>query len=231
MEKLFNYISNPTYLTENENLSVIKFFKLLLFFYLLLLPASGLLIILQIIEVLPENKIDDLDNSFTSLFLLIFIAPLLEELTFRLPLRIKRNSISISLSLILVIFIKLFLFQKDCYLVYLLSVPIYFTIYFILLNLKRIYSKFKVFWTYNIRVMFYLSAMAFGLSHLFNYKDIYWWMLIASPLITLPYIVMGLFLGYIRMNYGFIYSLLFHAIINFFPSITIIVKMIKSSMA
>jgi len=78
--------------------------------------------------------------------------------------------------------------------------------------------------------MFYFSAMIFGLSHLFNYSDIYWWMFIASPLITLPYIVMGFFLGYIRMNYGFIYSILFHATVNFLSSVPIIARMIKSTM-
>ncbi len=227
MQELFEYIKKPVYITVNKEFSAVIFFKLLLVFYLLLIPTSGLIVIMQILDVLPHNIIDELDGSIQSLCLIIFLAPLLEELTFRLPLRINKLTLSACLSIIFIIFIKAYGFPDDYYIVYLLSVPIFFIIYCILFFFNKIYKNIKACWIFNSSGIFYFSAIFFGLSHLINYTDIYWWMLIISPLITLPFIVMGLFLGYIRMNYGFIYSLLFHSCINLLSSVSLIIRLIN----
>jgi ABC-type amino acid transport system permease subunit len=52
------------------------------------------------------------------------------------------------------------------------------------------------------------------------------WMIVSSPFLTLPHIVMGLFLGFIRINYGFFYSFLFHVTINFISSVPFIVELL-----
>lgn len=62
--------------------------------------------------------------------------------------------------------------------------------------------------------IFYGFALAFGYMHIFNYDttNINIWLL--SPILVAPQIVLGLFLGYIRMHFGLIYAMLFHAFYN-----------------
>jgi len=64
------------------------------------------------------------------------------------------------------------------------------------------------------RFYVYLSALLFGLIHFSNFTS--------SPnaiyyiiFITAPQILCGLILSYVRINYGFWYSLLMHSCINF----------------
>ncbi len=223
--KLFSYIKKPACCIENEDISGIVFFKLLLLFYVVLLPCSGLLILLQVFELLPHNKAADFDDSLHSLAYILFLAPFLEELFFRLPLKISRLTFSISLSVLILVLIRLFVFQKANYIFYLLMIPVAAVVYFFLTYNWKYYTNIKAFWIKYFRIIFYLSSFLFGFLHLFNYSEIYGWMVLISPLITLPFIAMGLFLAYIRMAYGFFYSFLFHVVINLIPSLPMIMRL------
>jgi len=68
-------------------------------------------------------------------------------------------------------------------------------------------SKFKY--------VFHLSAIVFGIFHLFNYETFYWWMFVIFPILAAPYIVMGYVFGYARMKYGFVNGFLMHSTVNF----------------
>lgn len=65
----------------------------------------------------------------------------------------------------------------------------------------------------SFRWIFYGFALAFGYMHIANYElNTTIWLL--SPILVAPQIVLGLFLGYIRVTLGLIYSILFHAVYN-----------------
>jgi hypothetical protein len=67
----------------------------------------------------------------------------------------------------------------------------------------------------HFRFIFYLSAIAFGALHINNYnfeKHI----IILPIVLVLSQLIAGLFLGYIRLNYGIRFSILFHALNNLF---------------
>lgn len=63
------------------------------------------------------------------------------------------------------------------------------------------------------KIGFYSLALIFGYVHLFNF-EITTKILLFSPLLVLPQIVLGLVFGYIRVRFGLIYSILLHAMYN-----------------
>lgn len=63
------------------------------------------------------------------------------------------------------------------------------------------------------RIAFYSFAIIFGYVHLLNF-EITTKILIFSPLLVLPQIVLGLVFGYIRVRFGLLYSMLLHGCYN-----------------
>ena len=123
-EKILNFIKKPSLCIDKSNISGNSFLKLLLLFYMILIPASAFIFIMNIFEILPSNRIEDPDATLNSLGYIIFLAPLLEELVFRLPLRLSRITLSVSFAVFIIVVIKLFFFLKDVYTIYLLSIPL-----------------------------------------------------------------------------------------------------------
>ena len=63
------------------------------------------------------------------------------------------------------------------------------------------------------KFLFYISAWLFGWIHILNFEftsSHY----VFIPIITLPQTILGLILGYIRINYGFLYGVLLHFLYN-----------------
>ena len=60
---------------------------------------------------------------------------------------------------------------------------------------------------------FYLSVVAFGFVHLFNFEayDQYLWL---APLLVLPQLISGVFLAFVRVRMGLLYSIVLHAAFN-----------------
>ncbi|MDW5288349.1 CPBP family intramembrane glutamic endopeptidase [Formosa sp. PL04] len=61
--------------------------------------------------------------------------------------------------------------------------------------------------------VFYFFALSFGLVHITNF-EITRNVILLAPILVAPQIIIGLFLGVIRLQYGLVYSMLFHAIYN-----------------
>jgi len=68
---------------------------------------------------------------------------------------------------------------------------------------------------------FYLFSLAFGFIHINNY-DITLNVLLFSPILVLPQILLGGYLGYVRVKFGLVYSILLHATYNGILSIFIL---------
>ncbi|MCU0419449.1 MAG: CPBP family intramembrane metalloprotease [Cyclobacteriaceae bacterium] len=63
-------------------------------------------------------------------------------------------------------------------------------------------------WGTVFPALFFISAVGFGLVHITNYDGTPHWLV--WPLATLPQIVMGLLLGYVRIRCGLGWAMLFH---------------------
>lgn len=63
------------------------------------------------------------------------------------------------------------------------------------------------------KIAFYTFTILFGYVHIFNF-DITTQLILLSPLLVAPQIVVGLVFGYVRVRLGLIYSMLLHACYN-----------------
>lgn len=65
----------------------------------------------------------------------------------------------------------------------------------------------------SFRWIFYGFALLFGYVHITNY-ELTTNVLLISPILVAPQIILGLLLGMIRVRLGLIYAILFHAVYN-----------------
>lgn len=236
---LFAFLRQPDY-ERYEDLSLKN--KLLILFKIFILTHIGLIlvnipnIVLKKLEIMGEltQKSDlmyeyikkDL-TGYKSYFMLIMIliAPIIEELSFRLPLgnfsiRFLTISISLIVGLYLGDYLSKLLWRPDSYLGFVL---IYYSYIFIvvflvfsILNIgliKRNIEKIQNGWNAKPGMIFYLIASLFAISHINNLKiepnDLFF-----LPLILLPFFVYGLVFGYLRIRLGVFYSMILHILIN-----------------
>jgi hypothetical protein len=182
-------------------------------FYLLRYLILALIIIL-IIELLKyilnvkdpdSNKLKDafLSNFFFSFVGTVLIAPILEEVVFRLSL--KKNNyywFSVFLSLIFVLSSKFILTQVICSLfigsliLYQFNVKIYLTRFFLIV----------------------LSVLAFLTAHFDNYNENELKILgnLDFVMLFIPQFILALILTKIRLQTCFLNSVIFHSLYNFF---------------
>ena len=153
-------------------------------------------------------------GHFKFFFVVIFV-PALEELIFRLPLKIKTSFISFSLGMLLY---SLFGFSYTHFevsllrpylgvLLFLISLPLILNFILKIINVVPFIIK-------NYRVYFYLLAAGFAMVHIGNFKPINYNLIYLYPFYVLPQFVMGVSMGYVRNKYGLQYSLLLHSLIN-----------------
>lgn len=65
----------------------------------------------------------------------------------------------------------------------------------------------------GFKYIFYGFAVLFGYIHIFNF-EIETTVILLSPILVLPQIILGLILGYLRVKLGLIYSIILHALYN-----------------
>ena len=210
MKKLFAYFKHPTESIANENSASIK--SLILFYILM----QGILVLamLPFIQagIAPENLFSKLLESKSLLWLIAFLPPIFEELTFRLPLKRSRTNFMISFVLLAV---------------YVASTGIFFSTRFPLLwftiliaaSLLLGYFLTKPLQKVRFDVIFYVFAFLFGFMHIFNYagKITSFAIVLFVFIYFINKMAMGMFLGYIRIRYSILASIAIHFLNNFLP--------------
>ncbi len=148
------------------------------------------------------------------LVLFVLVAPLGEELIFRLPLDLKKRSFAVAAFVITGT-----IFQKYFYITdwrtgqlcidYLLAALLAIAVYYFLpgASLQKLKGK-------KFGVFFYGSAILFSLLHIGNFYTGLNAGLFFLPLLVIPQFVSALFLGTIRMRYGFWWGVLLHVLFN-----------------
>ncbi len=163
----------------------------------------------HVIKLISEEE-----NSFGIFFLIIILVPFLEELIFRLPLRIK--------PLNFLPFIIAIPFGGGIALTYNVNgtaswftlIPLCFVgiILFFTFN-KPYFNRLKVFLQAKYKFYFYFVAISFAFVHLTNFPfSLY--LLLFAPLLVLPQFAVALIIGFLRNNCGFFFGFLFHGIHN-----------------
>lgn len=219
-KNFFEYLRNPVSI-ENDELFTFKiYFKLIVLGYLLVLISSIFLNTFKLLDILPKYSVPKIESFAQpgSIFFFLFvviIGPLTEEIIFRLNLKITKLNISTFLTAVSMLIIQVLFFRRFHFYIYLLIIPIFELIHYAINHLQFPLNKIDNFVKSKFKYVFHLSAIIFGILHLFNYETFYWWMIVIFPLIAAPYISMGYVFGYARMKYGFVNGFLMHSTVNF----------------
>lgn len=151
------------------------------------------------------TSMNDFTKEKDSLFI-FFLFPILEEFTFRLPLLLKKNYIFISISSFLLFFAFADLAVSIC---------IFFIILFLFFSRKHWEYYIINLFSKHYKKYFYFMSIFFGALHILNFSEYTPNnLLFIAPLYVLPQFIMGLFLGYIRLKNGIIFSIIAHFLFN-----------------
>ena len=192
---LWRFIKKPVELSEDKASLQLKIGTCGALFLIQIPPLLVLMALVGGLEQLGlwDEDMHSLQKIFQEMepvlifFFAVIMAPLLEEVMFRLILRFRSNFLilwSIHIG------VALHLGQKRS----------------LLKTARKVWDKFYG-W------VFYLMAAAFGLMHIMNFEpslNIY----LLAPILVAPQILIGINLGYLRVRFGLIWSILFHAFYN-----------------
>jgi hypothetical protein len=154
------------------------------------------------------------------------IAPVVEELTFRLPLRYTEINLTVSALLVTLFTVRPLLLKfgifglataTERWLWSAVFAILVATVVFVLLRtdpVKRLASRI---WLNHFRSVLYVSCFAFGLLHISNFRFTTFTAetLLLAPLVVLPQIISGFILAFARMRLGMIWCIVLHAANNF----------------
>lgn len=209
MHNLLDYLKKPIY-CSGERPRVGSFLRLFLITLILVIPFS---IVANFItkEFNLKNEEFNLSISFLLFIMAVILAPIYEEIIFRSLLKFEKINIILFIitTPILIVVTAIHVIVSA---VILLSILL-LSVISLLLIYKR--NKIELFLSSNFKYFFYGVALTFGLTHTSNFAGNFYLILLFSPLLVGPQIVLGLILGYVRMKHGLVYSIIFHMLVNF----------------
>ena len=205
MKKLFAYFKHPTESIAKEDSASIK--SLILFY--ILMQGIFILVLIPFIMagITPQNGISYIIGR-DSFWLIVLIPPILEELTFRLPL--KRSRINFMVPILFICWAASLHSTQYTLLWLLISIPVGLLLgYFLFRPLRKV--RYDVF--------FYVFACLFGFLHISNYASQITSFAVAIFVLIymLNKVVFGMFAGYIRVRYSIFASIAVHFLNNFIP--------------
>lgn len=171
----------------------------------------------------PENRTTiSMAERFSPpalLLISVFALPLLEEIAFRLSLEFKPIFLAMTLGVLGYYIASKAIYNaklSDVHHDFNVRIIIALTILIVsypLFSIPKITRGLKLFWENNFRWILYVFCLGFAWMHIFNY-ELTFEHLIMMPVITLPKLVNALCYGYVRINYGFTYTLAIHVCTN-----------------
>ncbi len=207
MTRLLTYLKNPIYCKNKKPKANYFLFLIVLYIGTTIPIASFAFLTLKFFNI--EHSIFT-DLTTNKILIGVFLAPIYEEVLFRSLLKFKKQNLILFISLIIVL-IGYYVFRSE------VEFVIGFSIFLIIVILiTGLYSRKNIenFISKKFKYFFYASAIIFGLLHATNFTGNVYLIIGFSFILGGPQIILGLILGFIRMKYGLIYSILFHFIIN-----------------
>ena len=154
-----------------------------------------------------EHALEDVGT--TEILLGILAIPPIEEVTFRLWLRVSRSALFAVAFLVFFVGILLLpVSQAGAVLLIALSVSILVaTLMGYDGDIERVMAR-------HFGFFFYGSTVLFALAHITNFIPLNAQTLLFAPVLVLPQFLVGTMLGYVRVRYGIGYAILFHVVVN-----------------
>ncbi len=171
------------------------------------------------------NQVLQNESPHMVLILAVVIAPVLEETIFRLPLRYAPQNVVLPF-----FWVALALFSNvlgssrlliSIGVVVLLSCGLGY-------GLRRGVNPIvaKAFFAKYLKPLVYGTSFAFGAVHLTNYPPEAWPL---APILVAPQLIIGLFLAFIRLRYGFKWAIFTHGFHNLMALSMILIPLILGS--
>ncbi len=168
----------------------------------------------SILNLFKEHK-EQIDTY--NPFRVVLLAPIIEEVLFRLILKYSKLNFIIFFS-----FLSFYIINGTFLNIDYKSYELYVYIVFLLISIKYInkYDEYiKNIIKKNNKAIIIFSIITFGLIHIFNIKPLYWELALIYPIYVLPQISMGYFITNLRLKFGFIWGVALHILINFMGTI------------
>ncbi len=205
------FLQNPKYIKStdiNWSQFILLLFLAFAFMFVALIPIAVL------------NKIFNFDHihahktALSMFFGAVLIAPVIEELMFRLLLKpIKQNLI---IFIIITLPFSIYLCIIASYLGFTLLI-LFQLLILVLINTPQHYLfKTQRIFIRHFKFFYYFSIISFGFLHItnFTFEEVNVWILLCSPLLVAPQCILGAIIGFIRVKFGFTYAIGFHASYN-----------------
>jgi len=208
-KELFYFIKDPRSCKRVTKEYSLFFGYLFLFILLYFGLAYFIRISFKEIDVFTLNKKNGVSFNWFFFFKALVLAPLVEEIMFRLVFKPKRVYFLVILLPWLCVYFNLYFF------IFGLIVSA-----FLLFFLITKYEKVEKLFLKNFTVLVYSSSIVFGLIHITNYDIEYSFIYIFLAFVFfLPKIIGGLSLIFIRIKFGFVYAILTHSFFNLLPMV------------
>lgn len=229
--ELLKFIYKPNEEKEQDSSIYSKMYRTVLLF-VVSFPLT--LILTIVITYITNGSVKTYesvnDYNFTLFILACLIIPLIEEIAFRLPLRYSKINLSFSIAVLSFYVINYFFILKDHFdtenhFLLRIAISIVAGITSYLLCMKYSDSFLNLF-KKKYSIIFYFFSVLFAIMHISNYEFTLETLLL-TPIITLPKLISSFIEGFIRIKYGFIYSLLLHSLHNMIPFFIISTKMLQ----
>jgi hypothetical protein len=229
VKDFWSFLKHPT----SESCKRLGFFYYLIVFVLLMIAAGilriGIPILFAIIDLPgiiydPIQVIKPIPEKWFFLFA-VFIAPAVEELSFRYPLKYKKNSLFIGfVSFTVYCFFtnlqaigSLFNEAKILYAELLWWHIVFALLIFAVTRFEKINRFLSKFWDKYLIVIVYLFSAYFAYLHFpFPKTGINW---IWLPVMVLSQFFSALYFSYIRLRVKFLYCIFLHMILNAFANL------------
>ena len=153
-------------------------------------------------------------KGYYSIFMVVILGPLVEELIFRLILVPKRRNIAIFTFVFsfLIINKTYYLIEIDWLL--LMSLAVSGLLSFLVFNLLKRKPEIETAIGRRQKMVTMVSVVLFGLLHIANIENLHWELALLYPVYALPQIILGYVSSVQRLKLGFIWGLLFHSMNN-----------------
>ncbi len=209
-------VSRPQGLPLDVPTMISLFLILFVVELLLFMPIAALLGLHE----LPHSMSELMErlNLWKVMLIAVLLAPILEELIFRLQLGYRyMSTIFIFCSAIFLGWLMATLGGYDTMFLN-LNLPFYQIGVLGSLLLLSLFVMLRYSHDYfaDYGIIFYLTAVVFGLAHVTNF-EIPSGKAIFAPLMVLPQIILALYLGYVRLKRGLLSAIFLHAFNNAIP--------------
>lgn len=165
--------------------------------------------------ILPPNKVSAAiknQSYLETILMAIVIMPIIEEAGFRLGLVFSKINFKVSATAFFFLIFFVFL-QTSLTLSAVFAVAIF--VFFHLLMKKNLTDSIKGFYQKHNGKIIWVSIICFALLHANNFFSPR--ILFVLPLLVIPQLFTGFICSYARINFGFFYAVIIHAIFNLLP--------------